>query len=232
MIARISKDNSPSAERAAEIVVLVHGLAMHKLALWPLQRFLTRAGYATLNWGYPSIHRPIPLLAESLTSQLVRLEETDEFQQVHLVTHSMGSIIARQALSEGAVAKLQSLVMLGPPNQGSHVASFFAPGLSWLCPPLRQLSHHRQSYVNQLGVPERIDIGVIAAAHDRVVPVESTHLPGEVDHWVAPSGHNSMLLDRDVAEGVLNFLRHRRFHPAAINEQKLPANSPVKAVHD
>ena len=85
---------------SGETVVLVHGLAAHWLAMWPLARHLERRGFRVINWGYPSITRNIDEHARRLSELLAGFEWRDEGPRYHLVTHSMGSIIARTALSE------------------------------------------------------------------------------------------------------------------------------------
>lgn len=86
------------AKSSAETVVLVHGLATHKLAMAPLGRYLTRKGFAVINWGYPSITRAIDTHVAGLAGLLDELERSSPGAPYHLVTHSMGSIIARSAL--------------------------------------------------------------------------------------------------------------------------------------
>jgi hypothetical protein len=105
--------------------------------------------------------------------------------------------------------------MLGPPNRGSHVARKLTKWGGFLCKPLRQLSDAPDSFVRNLPWPAAaLPIGVIAARHDRVVQLPSTHLPTQRDHVVVPSGHTRMLLRRDVATYVARFLREGQFGSA------------------
>ena len=101
--------------------------------------------------------------------------------------------------------------MLGPPKRGSRVAAVLAQGLGWFCRPLAELSDAENSFVNTLAPPDGVDVGIIAASFDRVLSVESTHLPTERDHLVVPSGHTSMLFRSDVAEYTAAFLRQGHF---------------------
>jgi pimeloyl-ACP methyl ester carboxylesterase len=54
-----------------------------------------------------------------LGKQLAQRIEAEPQAYVHLVAHSMGSLVARAALSLSARRKVQQLVLLGSPNQGS-----------------------------------------------------------------------------------------------------------------
>jgi hypothetical protein len=130
----------------------------------------------------------------------------------------MGGIIARCALMLDSAIKVNRLVMLTPPNQGSFVARRLAPWLGSFCRPLPQLSDAPDSFVNRLGVPPGIEIGVIAAGSDRVVALPSTFLAEQRDHIVIPGDHGIMPLRRDAGEQVLAFLQtgsFRRTTPSA-----------------
>lgn len=209
----MSTDKASGSENcSSELVVLVHGIAASKLVFWRLEDSMRSRGYATLNWSYPSIRGDIISMSESLGQQLDALEADDSVQQFHLVTHSMGSILTRAALASRRFANLGRVVMLCPPNRGSRVAANFSRFLGGVCKPLGQLSDAPDSWVNQLPELANIDIGIIAAARDRVVRIESTGLPTQADHIVVNSGHTSMLFRRDVAEFVESFLRLGRFN--------------------
>ncbi|MGE0760704.1 MAG: esterase/lipase family protein [Pirellulaceae bacterium] len=183
----------------------------------PLERRIGRSGFRTLNWGYRSITGEIGRLSGVLATLLRELDERTDVNRYHLVTHSMGCILARAALGTSAPARLGSVVMLAPPNRGSTVATRLAPVLGWLCKPLIQLADGEDSFVNSLPVPQGLRIGVIAAAHDRMIRIADTVLTTQADHIVVPSGHTSMLFRPDVAALVAGFLRDGRFprQPAA-----------------
>jgi len=118
----------------------------------------------------------------------------------------MGCIIGRSALLEERFPKVRRWVMLAPPNRGSHTARTLAPWLGWLCKPLIELSDEAGSFVNQLGVPEGVEIGVIAADPDLVVAISSTHLPGQRDWCVMRGPHSGLVWRRDTVNAVRRFL--------------------------
>lgn len=196
---------------AREVVVLVHGLAASRTLLKPLEWHLRQGGYETLNWGYPSIRGEIASLSESFSQRLRELCEDSTTHRFHLVTHSMGSIIARAALANAKFGRLGRVVMLGPPHGGSRVATNLSSVLGWLCKPLTQLSDRPDSFVNTLAEPVGHEVGIIAAARDRVVCIESTCLSRQTDHIIVDSGHTSMLFRRDVWHLVETFLHRGRF---------------------
>jgi pimeloyl-ACP methyl ester carboxylesterase len=139
------------------------------------------------------------------------LNDDPSVDRFHLVTHSMGSILARAALANNEFSSLDRVVMLGPPHRGSRVATHLARMLGWLCRPLAQLSDGQNSFVNNLAEPTGYEIGIIAAERDRVVRVENTRLTNQVDHIVVKSGHTSMLFQPEVVDLIESFLRQGRF---------------------
>ena len=115
----------------------------------------------------------------------------------------MGSIIVRRALMAERPEKLGRIVMLGPPNRGSHVASRLAKPLGWICPPLHDLTDHQDSFVNQLPQETGLEIGVIAAQSDIVVKPSSTRLK-DLKDWMMLPGHHSGLLFRSETPGLIS----------------------------
>jgi len=195
-------------------VVLVHGLAAHRLVMLPLAKRLACDFGRVVNWGYRSIWSPIAVHSDRLAEFLCKLDETDSVDAIHLVTHSMGGIVTRLALERYRPTKFGRLVMIAPPNGGSRVATFLKPWLGRVCPPINQLTDDRGSFVQSLPIPSDLEIGVIAASGDYMVKESSTHLPCEADHIVLPGLHSSVLFRRDTAEQVKSFLLGGRFQKA------------------
>src|SRR5262245_48403120 len=204
--------HSPTTRDA---VVLVHGLAANHLVMAPLAGALRRAYSQVINWGYSSLWSPIERHGQRLAALIKSLEEQAE--RIHLVTHSMGGIITRLALAEFQPRRLGRLVMVAPPNRGSHVATWLAPWLGRICPPLIQLADYEDSLVCRLPLPHVCELGGMAAATDFLVREPSTHLRCEPDHITLPGLPSSLLWRRETAEQVQHFLEHGRFRRAASN---------------
>ncbi len=178
-----------------ETVVLVHGLCGSRLDMWPLARRLRREGYLVHNWGYLSLLGRIEHYAEELSKFLDEVNSQAADQRFHLVTHSMGGIIARTVLMQQQFSRLGRFVMLAPPNQGSFVARHLSPYLNWLAPTLEQLSDSPESYVNRLGNPLKqgsLELGIIEARKDRVIAPGKVVLDGYRD-LVQVDGHHGVL---------------------------------------
>ena len=189
-----------------EAVYLLHGFAGKPLLMHRLARFLQSRNYVVRNWGYPSTRRTIGDHAIALRDEVDRVIEQGEFHRVHFVTHSMGSIIVRHAFRKDQPPIIGRIVMLAPPNGGSHFARLGAVVLGRLCPVLRELSTTPDSHVNRLGVVSCLEVGIIAASNDWVVRRRNTHLPTQRDHIVVLGDHVRLPLLRASAEQTLHFL--------------------------
>lgn len=183
--------------------------------MWPLARRLSREGYHVLNWGYLSLLGRIEEYAARLSGVLIDVEASTE--RFHLVTHSMGGIIARKVLLEHDFRSLNRFVMLAPPNQGSFVARHLSPYLNWLAPTLSELSDAPGSYVNRLGNPlsqRKVELGIIEAKRDRVIAPGKVLLDGYADLARVDGHHGILSWYPQTMQLVCNFLRSGRFEVA------------------
>jgi pimeloyl-ACP methyl ester carboxylesterase len=195
----------------AEHVALVHGYLANKYMLAPLARRLRRRGFGTTPWGYWNIRCSLLVHADRFCRQLQRLDADPAIGTIHLVTHSMGGIIARAALERFRPRKLGRLVMLAPPNHGSFVATRAVNTFGRYLRPVTELSTASDSLVNLLPTPEGLDIGVIAAQYDALVSEESTHPLVPHAHITLPTWHTGLLFNRTAADLVADFLATGNF---------------------
>jgi pimeloyl-ACP methyl ester carboxylesterase len=206
----LTMDAQPKADCPKDTVILVHGLAAPPLVMTPLARSLEKHFAEVVNWAYPSLWSRIERHGLAL-AQLLRQADKSGRGRIHLITHSMGGIIARVALAEYMPRRLGRLVMIAPPNRGSHVARRLAPFLGRICPPLVQLTDHDASFVCQLAKPAIRDLGIIAADGDFMVLEPNTRLGCEADHIVLPGLHSSLLWRTETAEQARHFIEYGRF---------------------
>lgn len=198
-------------ESAKEIVVLAHGLYGCPLMMSLLQRRLRREGYATRNWGYLSIVGSVQRHSARLRQLLAELDGDPAVARIHLVTHSMGGIVGWSALSEGVPRKFGRFVLLTPPGRGSWAATAFGWLVRWPCPGIDQMSTRPDSLVNQFRPLDGIEVGVIGATLDTVVLSGYAHMPGEKEYKAFPGLHHQVLIRRDVAGAVRQFLKSGSF---------------------
>lgn len=199
-----------------ECVSLVHGFLANPLMLAPLGHRLDRLGYLAKPWGYWNMRRSILEHAEAFRHELARLDADRAVGTIHLVTHSMGGIVARATLDRFRPRKLGRFVMLAPPNRGSFVANAAVGVLGGLLKPVAELTTAPDSLVNSLGMPTGVDVGVIAASRDALVAEDSTRPDVPHAHVTLPCLHSSLLFRRDAADLVATFLATGDFSRGAI----------------
>ncbi len=216
-------------------VVLLHGLGASSWLLALLARRLRQQGYRVENWGYYSVRQSLELLIPQFQSRFEVLHKSIGNSEggLYIVAHSLGSIITRAVLAEVEMPRLQRVVMLSPPNRGSHFATKVGPYLKWWTPLVDELSDREDSFVNRLQgkMPANLELGIIAAEWDYVLTEMTTHLECEVDHITVPSRHTGLVLRQSAAQQILHFLEHGRFHhsPCLICESGSIAESELVA---
>lgn len=200
-------------------ILLVHGLLNADWWLRPLASRLRREGFAPQLFGYPSVlggpARAIPRLAERLRD--------GGFEAI--VGHSLGGLIALEALRLQPQAGVRRVVCLGSPLRGSSTARSIA-GRAWSRPLLGRSAELLASGLGGWDGPA--DVGVVAGdvarglgrlfsrfegASDGTVGVEETRLDGLCDHCVVHSSHTGLVLSPLAVRQTVHFLRHGRFEP-------------------
>jgi hypothetical protein len=152
-------------------------------------------------------------LAAGLSRRIEAEEARPDVGRVHLVGHSLGNILIRWVLANERPSRLGRVVMLAPPNRGSHRADLAAPWLSWLSAPLPELTTFDTSTVRTIPTPADVPIGIIAGAHDGTVPVTQTFLdpPCLCDHVVVPYGHTFIMRHSLVHRLTVSYLQTGSF---------------------
>lgn len=214
---------APLADQLHDLVVLVHGMGRTRGSMRPLERALEASGYEVLNFGYHSRRQRVAESGEALATRLESQIARADIRKIHFVGHSLGNIVIRWVLAHEAVdawpEKVGRVVMLAPPNQGSHRADLFAGHFSWLVRPLTDLTTREDSTARTIPTPEKIEIGVIAGSRDHVVWVQETCLEGMTDHVVVSSGHTFIMRRSVVLDLTRRFLRDGSFSPENKSDQ-------------
>jgi pimeloyl-ACP methyl ester carboxylesterase len=90
----------------SDALILIHGLAAHWLVMSPLARRLQKQFGRVINWRYSSLWSRIERHGQQMTEQLQKLDDDPAVEKIHLITHSMGGIVARVALASRIPKKM------------------------------------------------------------------------------------------------------------------------------
>ncbi len=219
---------STAALDRGDCVVLVHGLWRNGFAMRSIEKMLGEQGFYTVSIDYPSTSMPIPEISEQyLGAQGVDLCRANNSPRIHLVTHSMGGIVARHYLQTHHLPEGSRVVMLSPPNQGSEFSEKFA-GQWWfdalVGPAGSSLTRTESGIIDQLE-PISEPVGIVAAyrdwsawpdswlpaPNDGTVSVASMVLEEMDDFVLVNSGHSMMRYNDSVHQHIVNFLNEGRF---------------------
>nr|MDP0504709.1 alpha/beta fold hydrolase [Verrucomicrobiota bacterium JB025] len=213
-------DRPKLVRRDGPTVVLLHGLWRGLHAMEPLARELRNDGFSTLNIPYPSMLQPIPRLASSI-SELIA--STVGNSPVHLVTHSLGGILARAMLAQDPSWSARRIVMLCPPNRGSEIVDWsrkIPPLRAMLGPAGRSLGTHGAP-LELPPIPTDVETAVIMGNHgtipffrkllapenDGIVSVSSGRLNGLRGFSVIPADHTFIQMHPDAIRLTTRFLK-------------------------
>lgn len=212
---------------ANEHVVLIHGLCRTSHSMQKMDKVLTAEGYTVHTLAYPTRKKPIRALAEEHLAPLLEQAELQSASRLHFVTHSLGGIVLRQHLGEHKVRNLGHIIMLGPPNQGSHLVDKIGHWRSFRAlngPAGSQLGTSRSSLPNQLGPlghPHAVIAGscsinwinsrMIPGPDDGKVAVSHTALSDTTQHLVMKVTHPYLMQNKKVIEQVTHYLREGNF---------------------
>jgi len=204
-----------------ETVVLVHALWLRGRWLFLLARRIARRGFdVDYGFSYASVRAPMSVHAKRLAEHIAKLGAS----RVHLVGHSMGTLVILKMLAEQSDPRIGRVVLLGPPFHGSlagRVVGSVLPGRLLL-----GRSYVLWSRQEQVPAPRDTEVGVIAgirplgagtllgvleSPHDGVVTVKETRVPNVRDHVTLNVSHTEMIFAPVVARQVCDFLEHGRF---------------------
>lgn len=198
-------------------VLLLHGLWMPPLAMRRFAAGLRARGYSTAILGYRSIVGSTEAAVRSVRERL------RDGPPTHLVGHSLGGLMALEALRAEPGLPVARVACLGTPLGGSGVAKVMSRRA------LTTLYLGRSAALLRAGcvvMPPGVDVGMVAGRrprglgalvarfegpHDGTVEVEETRAPGLADHVVIDASHSGLLFSGEAVRQVAGFLAEGRF---------------------
>lgn len=204
----------------SERVILVYGLWMNPLALYPLGRKLEDCGFPVTVFRYATVGSPLEENAARLATEL----QGKRGETLHLVGHSLGGLVILRALGLRRAPQVGRVVLLGSPVAGSLAGRNLGRTRAG-----RWMLGKTLPIWNAPGpprVPDGMEVGVVAGnlpiglgrlvarlprPNDGAVSVAETRLEGAADAIVLPVTHTAMIFSGRVARQVCAFLRNGKF---------------------
>jgi hypothetical protein len=213
------------------IAVFRHGIVINRWFMEPLARSLRRRGFDVRNRSYPTTRKYIEEHALDLARELRGIVQDETARggpfELYLVTHSLGGLVMRYALTHLDVPAIRRAVQTVPPNRGSATARYFREFFlyRWVFGRKSgaQLAQDPPGIYRECGVPRNVDTGIIAGVngwglfpvglpkpHDGIVALEEARLD-DFPLKELPYNHTPILFRRALHDEVARFLEEGRF---------------------
>lgn len=190
-------------------VVLVHGILGQRHLYWNIfKRRLVHDGFRYHDCILPyGMLGDMRIAAQFLRDKVDAVLRTSEARQVDLVCHSAGGLVARYYLMFlGGHRKVQRLVTLGTPHQGTYFSYLFGPPMAPVSAMARQArpGSHFLAEINGPGaIPEGVEVHNLWSPVDGIVwPHHNSRLPGSHAVKLPLTTHWGFLWRRDAYEAV------------------------------
>jgi pimeloyl-ACP methyl ester carboxylesterase len=187
-------------------VVLVHGVLCNAgVFAWTIRRFAEEQVGPVYALSYGPPLAPIERFSAQLAALVDQACRDTGADQVVIVGHSMGGLVAREYLRTCGGAKVARVVTIGTPHHGSRFAHLAAgaclaqirPGSAWLAA--------------LPDAPPSPPVVSLWSPHDSMVaPQTSAVLEGATNVAFLGVGHNALLRDADVHARVVAEIRAAR----------------------
>lgn len=190
---------------------------MPPLAMRRFAAGLRAHGHATGIFGYRSILGSTGAAVDAVRERLRGGPPT------HVVGHSLGGLMALEALRAEPALPVARVVCLGTPLCGSGAAQALSRHA------LTTLYLGRSAALLRTGcqvLPAGVEVGMVAGRrprglgalvarfdgmHDGTVGLEETRVPGLADHVVIDASHSGLLFSDEAVRLAAGFLEHGRF---------------------
>lgn len=212
-----------------ESVVCVHAFLRSYRSLKPIGKTLEKENYDVFIWNYETRKFTLERHAEHLIRLLKKIAELKPGVPINFVTHSIGGVIVRVALSHPDCpqeAKHGKAILMAPPNAGSHLARryrsirlvqfIFGGKLG------RQLLTYCPKKMLNVGkLPKTVDVLILSGnrpsrfipfhmplENDGKVCIIETHLDTPHKAYVINTNHTYIITDRKSLYLTKEFLKH------------------------
>ncbi|MEO1857137.1 MAG: alpha/beta fold hydrolase [Rubritalea sp.] len=206
--------------KGEELVICLHGLWRSLWAMDPLAKQCIHSGFSCINLPYPSFRNTLEQMVERL--DLLIQQEAPKYSKIHLLTHSLGGVIARRYLDACGHDKCSKVLMIAPPLRGSMIVDWLghSPLLRVLGPAgdfLSTANMGNECSVISQDVESAVIMGnkvkiplfqhVIEGENDGIVRVEAGMIEGLDDFKIVHADHTFITSHPEVLVSTDRFLR-------------------------
>lgn len=192
-------------KRGVTPTLLLHGLFVNRACWFWFRMRLKRQGIDNIVTMNLSALHSEEILTELLAKRIDELRHQLGVNQVNLVGHSMGGIVARNFVQRrGGRQKIARLICLGSPHRGSKLTCFsFMPLGKLLIPGCDFLTR-----LNAEPEPENVKTTNIYTRKDNMVlPNSACHLDWGKSVILDNMGHTSLLFRSDAIQATVTALK-------------------------
>lgn len=183
-------------------VILVHGYGCSRGVWWFLRRRLEAAGYNVASISLVPPYASVDDLMPQLHDRVESVVAAAGVQQVTLIAHSMGGLVSRAYLSRHGTARVERLITLASPHQGSELARIGVGRNA------REMEPESQWLRDLATEPVAVPFVSVRTAHDNfVMPQDNQRLPEARDVELAGIGHLAMLFSGRTADLLIELCR-------------------------
>lgn len=186
-------------------ILLVHGYGCSRGIWWLLRRRLEAAGHTVASVSLIPPYTSLGKLVPQLNQRIEEVCALTGSKQVTLIAHSMGGLICRSYLARHGSDRVDRLLTLATPHQGSALARIgigknareMQPGSLWL----------RDMASEAIKIPF---VSLRNAYDNYAMPQDNQRLPGARDVELPPVGHIAMLYDRRISDLLIELLKQKK----------------------
>jgi triacylglycerol esterase/lipase EstA (alpha/beta hydrolase family) len=186
-------------------VLLIHGYACNSGYWLPMSKLLTQARISHYGIDLEPPGASIDDFVPQVRAAVQRLRAATGSEQVIIVGHSMGGLVARAYLRDcaqgGAAAHVARVITLGTPHHGTALAHL-GPGSNAL--QMRRGSAWLAALAASEANTQRMLISSIYSVHDNIIaPQDSSELPGARNLVFGAIGHVALGRHPDILQCTL-----------------------------
>jgi pimeloyl-ACP methyl ester carboxylesterase len=187
----------------ARPLLLIHGVVCNYSIWRPWLERLRAAGFRPVRAvNLEPLFVDIEVHATRVAQELRALQRESGGARVSIVAHSMGGLVAREALRLLGPQSVRAIVTIASPHHGTRLARWFP----WL-PPLRQMAPE-SAWLQALNAAQEGHFtapltSIYSLEDNLVVPARSSRLEGAHSHELRGFGHLGLLSSRPAIEATL-----------------------------